>query len=274
MNNIDNTQEWVGKLNEQLSKQIETSLQSPYVSQPIHDIIKQFNQRSNELNVNSEEHKILANKIKLLSEKKNEYYQKSRFGFIKRFFSSLHNVLSMGRFISSGQLGLELSDQFLKKIPAISQEVTPKVEEPSTIESPPELPTVTIEYGDGKVATGKFQNDKNQKLKGEGILSFPGKEQWIGTFENGQLHGKGTIIYATNEKWEADFVNGYPEGEGIITHPSGKKWKVIFAKGKFEGPAEEISPDGKVVTEGICKDYQFIPNPKKEVISDQKKEDQ
>src|SRR5262245_6146487 len=53
--------------------------------------------------------KELSDKIKYISKEKLDYYQSTRFGFIKKFFSSLRNVWKMGTFTSSGQVGLDLS---------------------------------------------------------------------------------------------------------------------------------------------------------------------
>lgn len=59
----------------------------------------------------------LAEKIKMLSEEKINYYHSSRFGFLIEFFSSLRNLVMAGAYMSSGQLGLKLTEQFLKSSP-------------------------------------------------------------------------------------------------------------------------------------------------------------
>jgi hypothetical protein len=58
----------------------------------------------------------LAKKIQTLSNKKIDYYQKSKFGFITEFFSKLRNLVTLHQFISSGELGKQLAEKTLKKL--------------------------------------------------------------------------------------------------------------------------------------------------------------
>ncbi len=57
----------------------------------------------------------LAQKVHRLSEQKMKAYE-GRLGFILKFFSSLINRFAIGRWISSGELGLELANSIIEKI--------------------------------------------------------------------------------------------------------------------------------------------------------------
>ena len=95
-------------------------------SLPLHEIVKKFAQyrEGNQPNLNSEKMASIAGRIKILSQEKVVYYQSTRFGFIKQFFSCLRNAFRMGRFTSSGQLGLELSQRFLTEHPLTKSQET------------------------------------------------------------------------------------------------------------------------------------------------------
>lgn len=86
-------------------------------SLPLFEIVKTFQQQMKEIQatLDASQSIDLAQKIEALSKEKIEYYQSSRFGWIKEFFSSLRNVFTLGIFKSSGQLGLELSQSLLQK---------------------------------------------------------------------------------------------------------------------------------------------------------------
>lgn len=84
---------------------------------PLYQIILDFKCyiESDQQDLNDKEKIELAQKIKVLSEEKIEYYRSSRFGFIKQIFSTLRNGWLIGRWQSSGQIGLELSQQVLNQ---------------------------------------------------------------------------------------------------------------------------------------------------------------
>lgn len=84
-------------------------------SLPLYEIIKNFKFyiESNQQDLNEQEKVEFAEKVKTLSEEKLDYYRSSRFGFIKQIFSAFRNGLLMGRWQSSGLIGLELSQQII-----------------------------------------------------------------------------------------------------------------------------------------------------------------
>jgi hypothetical protein len=85
---------------------------------PLHEIVRQFKEhmfRGFQVVQEGNWGHDLANKIERLSKEKLEYYQSSRFGRIKQFFSALRNLKNMGTFTSSGQLGLNLVQEFRAK---------------------------------------------------------------------------------------------------------------------------------------------------------------
>ncbi len=88
---------------------------------PLHAIIRNFKILVNQIDLNQEpqNRQALAQKVKTLSEEKLQYYRSSRFGFIKEFFSALRNYFLLNTFASSGQLGLNLANDFLAQQKAI-----------------------------------------------------------------------------------------------------------------------------------------------------------
>lgn len=86
------------------------------LSLPIFDIVQQFQKEvksSQDVQLNMAD---LAQKIKILSQEKLKYYDSSLFGFIKKWFSRLRNLYTIGNFKSSAEWGLQLSKEYLKKI--------------------------------------------------------------------------------------------------------------------------------------------------------------
>lgn len=80
----------------------------------INDFLLLFNNVSTNDNVSTEkikETKALASKIKVISDKKNEYYQSSYIGKISQLFSAIYNIYAFGEFISSAELGLRLAQR-------------------------------------------------------------------------------------------------------------------------------------------------------------------
>jgi hypothetical protein len=88
-------------------------------SLPLHRIVWEFkkNIEENRIGLGLEEMASLAEKISFFSQEKVAYYRSTRFGFIKQIFSFLRNIVCIGRFNSSGQLGLKLSHSFLSEYP-------------------------------------------------------------------------------------------------------------------------------------------------------------
>ncbi len=83
---------------------------------PFYEIIWQFKNQLDQPTpqVKTEQLFNLVKKIKILSKEKLNYYQTSRFGFIKNFFSALRQAIKVGCWINSGQLGLNLSKEFIR----------------------------------------------------------------------------------------------------------------------------------------------------------------
>lgn len=87
---------------------------------PLHDIVRQFRENINRpelLNRRSSQlptEPTLADKVQFLSKDKLEHY-KGPIGRIKQLYSSFRNLISMGTFTSSGQLGVKLAAQYTQQ---------------------------------------------------------------------------------------------------------------------------------------------------------------
>lgn len=80
-------------------------------SLPLHSIIDVFKELTTELH--DKDIYSLSQKVKVLSEEKLNYYNQCLFRFVLKIFSSVRNWWNHGQFISSGQLGYNLSSTFI-----------------------------------------------------------------------------------------------------------------------------------------------------------------
>jgi len=119
VNSESNPNRWTDEVTARFANESERTTPSL----PLHKIIREFKQHVGEMN--PKEKKDLAHKIATLSADKIEYYQSTRFGFIKQFYSSLRNLVHMGTFTSSGKLGYKLA-YALEKSPVLPPPVHKK----------------------------------------------------------------------------------------------------------------------------------------------------
>lgn len=110
---------------------------------PIHSIINIF--RTIVAEKQDEKVYTLSKKVQLLSQEKLEYYNSRLFGLVLRLFSSLRNFWNSGKFISSGQMGLDLSTAYIKANLKKFEPAVPEVpsvikieEKPNKVDSPPQ----------------------------------------------------------------------------------------------------------------------------------------
>lgn len=115
-----NSNNWMDVVNQryEMATQKEGRLKAASLS--INEIVYQFQQNMNKMGEDKLE---FVYRIHILSQEKMSYYQTSRFGRIKQFFSMMRNLMFMKTFTSSGQLGLDLTAGFLRKYGKSPQEL-------------------------------------------------------------------------------------------------------------------------------------------------------
>jgi hypothetical protein len=79
---------------------------------PMHIIVKEFQSYVDQPNQEPRTAALLANRIKILSEEKQKYYETSPYGGVKKFLSRFMNMFRFGRFKSSADLGLEFTKPY------------------------------------------------------------------------------------------------------------------------------------------------------------------
>lgn len=96
---------------------------------PLHDVVRLFAKFSDNLShINWLKEndwgalKMLAGRIRILSESKCDFYKSSWIDFSKGIFSSFRNLWVLNVFESSGALGVMFSNQLLDKVGALYEE--------------------------------------------------------------------------------------------------------------------------------------------------------
>lgn len=131
----------------------------------------------------------LARKIKVLSEEKLHYYDSSRFGFIKKFFSSLRNISRLGTFTSSGQYGYDVAVKFLSQHHPHKPEGQPaKKSHHAPVNHPLASQDKTqIKKKKNKKAAAKISAETTQGSKGPKGTSHGIKADTLNSAENTQI---------------------------------------------------------------------------------------
>lgn len=141
---------------------------------PLHTIVYDFQKNMSELKTLPVA-SLLADRVKILSQEKIEYYETTRFGFIKKFFSSLRNYITLGTFTSTGQLGLNLATQLLNSIPLIvkgpfeykSEVVSPKLEQKKISDEDEGFFESFEEFTETEKATGSDKEEASKNVSDE-----------------------------------------------------------------------------------------------------------
>ncbi len=81
----------------------------------------------------------LLGRIRFLANRQLKYYKSNKFCFIERFFSSLYNLVVIGKFQSSAFLAKKISDKLLAEI---KRKERMKIKEPATAPLQGPLPLV------------------------------------------------------------------------------------------------------------------------------------
>ncbi|MGT2930638.1 MORN repeat-containing protein [Streptococcus dentasini] len=85
-----------------------------------------------------------------------------------------------------------------------------------------------------------------------------GKIVYTGHVKNNKMNGQGRLTYKNGDKYSGDFVNGQFEGKGTFTSKSGWRYKGEFTKGQANGQGTLTTADGQTYTgrfkQGIYQD--------------------
>ena len=94
-----------------------------------------------------------------------------------------------------------------------------------------------IEYRNGSVYEGEFQNDKAQ---GKGVLTFSsndsqGRKKYEGSWRDGKRGGTGSMSYLKGGGNQLNSKNHSASGDGTMTYRNGDKYVGSWVNGKQEG---------------------------------------
>ena len=71
---------------------------------------------------------------------------------------------------------------------------------------------------------------------GQGTITTPDGDKYVGEWKNGLKHGQGTYIYADGRKYEGEWNNGMRHGLGKVIDEKGVESKNGYWKnGSFKG---------------------------------------
>ncbi|MFL4359576.1 MORN repeat-containing protein [Streptococcus uberis] len=74
----------------------------------------------------------------------------------------------------------------------------------------------------------------NNKMNGEGQLTFENGDSYQGHFTNGQFDGKGTFKASNGWSYRGDFKKGQADGKGVLKAKNNKVYKGTFKQGIFQ----------------------------------------
>lgn len=90
----------------------------------------------------------------------------------------------------------------------------------------------SLTYDGGTVTyTGKVRNNR---MNGQGVLTFDNGDQYDGQFKNGVFNGQGTFTSHSGWRYEGGFKNGQADGQGKLTAKDGKVYEGKFKQGIYQ----------------------------------------
>lgn len=90
----------------------------------------------------------------------------------------------------------------------------------------------TLTYANGKLTySGQVVN---QRLNGQGTLTYDNGDVYQGQFKNGVFNGQGKFVAQNGWTYEGQFKNGQPEGQGTLTAKDKKVYKGTFKQGIYQ----------------------------------------
>jgi len=88
------------------------------------------------------------------------------------------------------------------------------------------------EIGDKKIHPVYKGYTKNGLPNGQGTLTKPNGDKYVGEWKYGFPNGQGTMIWHDLVKYVGEFKNGKRNGQGTFTLPDGRKYVGEYKDGK------------------------------------------
>ncbi len=106
---------------------------------------------------------------------------------------------------------------------------------------------------DGDKYVGEFKNDK---IDGQGTLTWSNGDKYVGEWKDNVRHGSGTLTYSDGREYVGEFKNGNIEGQGKHTWPEGDKYVGEWKDNVRHGSGTNTLPDGEMYVGGWKDDKQ------------------
>jgi hypothetical protein len=81
----------------------------------------------------------------------------------------------------------------------------------------------------------KYWNLKAIIYNGQGTLTLPNGEEFVGEIKSNSPNGTGTMTYLDGRKYVGQFKGGATDGTGKMTYPDGKVEEGLWTQDKFMG---------------------------------------
>ncbi|MFC3932250.1 MORN repeat-containing protein [Streptococcus dentapri] len=75
---------------------------------------------------------------------------------------------------------------------------------------------------------------KNNKMNGQGTLTYKNGDKYQGNFSDGQFDGQGTFTSKDGWTYKGDFDKGQADGQGTLTTADGTVYKGTFKQGIYQ----------------------------------------
>lgn len=90
----------------------------------------------------------------------------------------------------------------------------------------------TLTYDNGQITYhGEVANNR---MNGQGKLTYANGDTYQGQFKNGTFDGQGTYKAAKGWSYTGDFKKGQADGQGVLKTVSGKTYKGEFKQGIYQ----------------------------------------
>lgn len=90
----------------------------------------------------------------------------------------------------------------------------------------------SLTYDKGKITYTGYV--KNNRMNGQGKLTFENGDTYTGYFRNGVFEGKGSFVSSNGWSYVGQFKKGIPNGEGTLTAKNKKVYKGTFKQGIYQ----------------------------------------
>lgn len=89
-----------------------------------------------------------------------------------------------------------------------------------------------LTYDQGHIKYSGFV--ANNRMDGEGKLTFQNGDTYSGHFTNGQFDGKGIFKASNGWSYSGEFKKGQADGKGVLKAKNNKVYKGTFKQGIFQ----------------------------------------